>query len=438
MMKQNLSYKLVLSRLNNYIGNYIATNLKNRSDTILRLWAAQCENIVAQRFRRGQQVFSLYAKIWEDRALKELFLRLRRQVHRHAKGLMLGSVGGVYAFDWDSERITLDSIRMQFDELENVRRLQKDSIICNNCNRRKIIDCRVEGIVYCTCSKEILKHASCEDNEWKPYLERKNMIVWRREEKPGLYAYKVYASYPDVSAEDFLFVQTDTAYRKVWDKSAITLEVVDSDPTNITKSQVIYWEMLWPKLFANRDYVFNRRYLVDNSRKLIVIANKSIVHPCCPVKPSNQRVREYWSYMVIKPSTNNFKRPGLEYVLTYFDNPGVVLPPAITSWVAQKQMPDFLNKLYCATLEYAKQRKEDDVVYNCWDRVLDPGFEYPPDPMINYEESDSDDRGDDGSNGNSRDKSERDISLDEQMDESDTMPKKSSWWSYLLPYHYFA
>lgn len=66
--------------------------------------------------------------------------------------------------------------------------------------------------------------------------------------------------------------------------------------------------------------------------------------------------------MVIKPSTNNFKKPGLEYVLTYFDNPGVVLPPAITSWVAQKQMPDFLNKLYCATLEYAKQKKEDDVV----------------------------------------------------------------------------
>lgn len=65
--------------------------------------------------------------------------------------------------------------------------------------------------------------------------------------------------------------------------------------------------------------------------------------------------------MVIKPSTNNFKRPGLEYVLTYFDNPGVVLPPAITSWVAQKQMPDFLNKLYCATLQYAKQRKEEDV-----------------------------------------------------------------------------
>lgn len=102
---------------------------------------------------------------------------------------MLGSVG-VYAFDWDSERISLETMRMQFDELDNVRRLKKDSIICSNCNRRKIIDCRVEGIVYCTCSKDNLKYATCNNNEWKPYLERKNMIVWRREERPGLYAYK--------------------------------------------------------------------------------------------------------------------------------------------------------------------------------------------------------------------------------------------------------
>lgn len=81
MINQNLSYKMVLARMN----NYIAANLKNRSDTILRLWAAQCENIIAQRFRRGQQVLSLYAKIWEDRALKELFLRFRRQVRTKFK-----------------------------------------------------------------------------------------------------------------------------------------------------------------------------------------------------------------------------------------------------------------------------------------------------------------------------------------------------------------
>ena len=91
----------------------------------------------------------------------------------------------------------------------------------------------------------------------------------------------------------------------------------------------------------------------------MVIINKSIEHPRCPAKPSNQRVQDYWSIMVIRPFAN-FKKPGLEYVLTYFDNPGVILPPAITSWVAQKQMPDFLNKLYMATVEFAHSRRKKE------------------------------------------------------------------------------
>lgn len=56
----------------------------------------------------------------------------------------------------------------------------------------------------------------------------------------------MYASYPDITAEDFLFVQTDIEYRKVWDKTAVQLEVVDTDPIHQRKSQIIYWEMLWP------------------------------------------------------------------------------------------------------------------------------------------------------------------------------------------------
>lgn len=112
------------------------------------------------------------------------------------------------------------------------------------------------------------------------------------------------------------------------------------------------------KLFSNRDYVFNRRYFVDSSRKLIIIVNKSTTHPACPRNPNNQRVKDYWSYMVIRSTSSSFKNPGVEYVLTYFDNPGIVLPPTITSWVAQKQMPEFLNKMHLATVEYAQERKK--------------------------------------------------------------------------------
>lgn len=61
--------------------------------------------------------------------------------------------------------------------------------------------------------------------------------------------------------------------------------------------------------------------------------------------------------MVIRSTSNSLKTPGLEYVLTYFENPGVVLPQSITSWVAQKQLPEFLHKLYTATLDYALQKR---------------------------------------------------------------------------------
>lgn len=63
------------------------------------------------------------------------------------------------------------------------------------------------------------------------------IIIWK---------ISVHASYPDVTAEDFLYVQTNLNYRKQWDKSAIALEVVDVDPSNSLKSHVVYWEMLWP------------------------------------------------------------------------------------------------------------------------------------------------------------------------------------------------
>lgn len=52
--------------------------------------------------------------------------------------------------------------------------------------------------------------------------------------------------YDDISAEEFLHVQTDTEYRKIWDKTAISLNIIDTDPVHRNKSHIIYWEMQWP------------------------------------------------------------------------------------------------------------------------------------------------------------------------------------------------
>jgi StAR-related lipid transfer protein 7, mitochondrial len=269
------------------INEYFARNVKNKSDRILKFWIFQTESVLAQKLRQQQQKIALYMKIWEERALRELMQRFKKQVRNHcklnnflisksilngkkfmliksftspvvfyfqmqrnAKGFLLSSVG-LCAFNWDSERINLNSIKHHFDEFDFINQLQKDTIYCNKCGKRKIINYLVEGIDYCNCTDKSSRTNSADG--WEPYLERKNMITWRKEEKKGLYAYKVFVKYPDVKAEDFLFVQTDVEYRKKWDNTAVALDVVDVDP-KFSNSQIVYWEMLWPKLFANRDY----------------------------------------------------------------------------------------------------------------------------------------------------------------------------------------
>lgn len=113
-------------------------------------------------------------------------------------------------------------------------------------------------------------------------------------------------------------------------------------------------------MFSNRDYVFNRRFVVDEERKTVVIKNRGTDHPACPIKPDKYRVQDYWSYMVIKPYTE-LDKPGIEFALAYYDNPGISIPNAVTTWVAMRAMPEFLSRLR----EAAKNYKEYCETHEC-------------------------------------------------------------------------
>ncbi|GAB0091117.1 stAR-related lipid transfer protein 7, mitochondrial [Sergentomyia squamirostris] len=430
------------------VQRYFVNHVKNRSDRILRLWADHCEYILSQRLRRGQQMLSLYTKMWSDEELRALLMRFRRQVQRHAKTFMLSAVG--FTFNWNEERITLDSVREHFEAIAFVEELKKNTLVCKTCTRRRMIDKKIEGVEYCNCSPGAAASAASKVNgssEWEPYLERRNMIIWRKMEKCGKFIYKVYGEYTDVSAEDFLHVQTDLEYRKEWDTTAIALELIDTDTATGSNSHVIYWEMLWPKLFANRDYVYNRRTFVDRKRQVIVIANRSTLHPRCPMKPTNHRVADYWSYMSIKPM-KSFSKPGLRFVLTYFDDPGIVIPPAVTSWVARKQMPEFLSRLYDATLRYAEKRRDEEEEainrFYSYENLRDPGFEYPPDPEVKEEDSSSSGSSSSSSGGGSAsilgeiDQFTGVEGATTKEEEEQESGKNTSWWRFFHPYYYFA
>uniref|UniRef100_T1GQP6 Phosphatidylcholine transfer protein n=1 Tax=Megaselia scalaris TaxID=36166 RepID=T1GQP6_MEGSC len=272
-------------------------------------------------------------------------------------------------YDSNTDRIALAIIEQFINEVELIEKLLTDSNSCKKCKSRIPSPIKRRHIrnnpgnnendesEECSCSSKVAEIFTEKDDSWEPYLkrEKENIVIWRKEHIPAMYAYKVYAQYDDITPNDFLHVQTDLEYRKQWDDTVAELEMIETDHFN--DRSIIYWEIRWPRLFANRDYVYDRKIYTDEKKKWIVISNKSSTHEKCPVYGNKHRVKDYWSYMIIKPKTT-FYEPGLQYILIYYDDPGLAIPSTVTSWVAQTQMPDFLYKLYIATKKFAEKKQK--------------------------------------------------------------------------------
>lgn len=155
---------------------------------------------------------------------------------------------------------------------------------------------------------------------------------------------------------------------------------------------------MFQRLFANRDYVFNRRYVVKEENNMLFLYSKGTEHPSRPVRSDKFRIVDYYSCMVIRP-TNNMDEPGIEFSLTYFDNPGVNIPASVTSWVAMSAMPDFLAKLRVAAKDYNEYCK------NC--------------KKIKIE-------------------SEPQTTSQTQVLSNDKNEENTSYWRYLHPHYYFG
>ncbi|KZC10567.1 PREDICTED: stAR-related lipid transfer protein 7, mitochondrial-like [Dufourea novaeangliae] len=340
--------------------------LKEHSGRVAEACVKQFEFIAAQRIRRSLQIFHLYTRIWDKVALRNFMTSWRNRALRNSRHYLMSTIG-VTVYNWDRERISEQELNSYKQEIEGIYKLKDTTVVCSHCGLRIVIDVQQPGVKYCMCRDNKCNASSNQDLDgWRPYIEREDMLVWRREEpnSGGLFAYKVYGSFADVTAEDFLQAQIDVDYRKKWDPTARELRIIDTDPicktTANDHTDVVYWETIWPRLFANRDYVYQRKWVVDTERRLIIIISKGTEHPSAPTKPGVYRVATYWSYMVIRPYTE-FHQPGIEFGLTYFDNPGVNIPSAITAWVAMTGLPDFLIRMREASKNYQSYKQALDV-----------------------------------------------------------------------------
>ncbi|XP_041988996.1 stAR-related lipid transfer protein 7, mitochondrial isoform X2 [Aricia agestis] len=313
----------------------------------LRLW-----NVWTRR--SGVNTVRRYLR---ERSVRDVIQCFKYTILRPRRTLLLSAAA--YKFNDDSgqsckQGISDEELQSLLLELDNVQQLAKLTLYCTCCGNRIMIDRKQEGVQYCGCKEP--KPAEDSSDGWFPYMETDDVIIWRKEYKPGkgLYAYKVYGRYPEVLASDYAAVQLDGAYRRVWDSAVAALAVVERDARGVTGQTVLHWEVLWPRLFANRDYVYIRRHAeLELSRdRVFVILSRSCDHPDVPETKHAIRVTEYWSHMVVKALTDE---SGTEFVLTYYDEPATGgMPCGVAAWASSRAAPVYLARMRRAALAYRR------------------------------------------------------------------------------------
>ncbi|XP_073964269.1 stAR-related lipid transfer protein 7, mitochondrial-like [Choristoneura fumiferana] len=368
---------------------------------VTRLWNA---------WSRTQLVSFVVKRCRRDRGVRDMLACFRQTILRPSRTFLLSATAAYKSNSGDDDdptpcqrNISDEELEALIQDLDGVDELSRATLFCEGCSHRLVIDKRHPGVLYCTCDDTHPPGAS--EDGWIPYMEAEDVVIWRKEYKPGgLFAYKVYGRYKDLHASDFATIQVDGAYRRQWDDAVADLSVVERPANGVASQAVLHWEVAWPRLFSNRDYVYIRRHklfavktkclphkeaifrpdepepcrteerpsvhsnakrkAMENERRearetgqakvnnVYVILSRSCTHPAAPERRHAIRVQEYWSNMVVR-NIDGADNLGMEFVLTYYDEPSVGgLPSGVSAWATGRAAPAFLARMHRAAAGY--------------------------------------------------------------------------------------
>lgn len=222
-----------------------SSNVKDKKNFVLKGWPHHYQFELAQKLGRCQEMFLLYSTWWKKHALSDFIKKMRQNLSKRGKEFALGAIS-FSSYNWDQNRIQETEIKKYAKEFEYIDIL-KEHTICLSCDPTKKFD----NTSICKCSGTKGKTSNKSYDDWTPFIENHDLVVWRRLHPSGYYEYKMFGSYSDVSAVDFLNVQIDTDYRKKWDNTAVKLEVNERDPQEGENGDIVYWEMQWPVSIKN-------------------------------------------------------------------------------------------------------------------------------------------------------------------------------------------
>ncbi|XP_042304044.1 phosphatidylcholine transfer protein isoform X1 [Sceloporus undulatus] len=199
--------------------------------------------------------------------------------------------------------------------------------------------------------RELGRSSEGPEASWQLMAESLGFSIYRlRDEKSGLYEYKVYGTLDDCPPELCADVYMDLDYRINWDQ--FLKELCEKTQDGRT---VIYWEVKFPFPLTNRDYVFirERQDMEVDGKMIYVVLAKSVNSSKFPEKPGIVRVKNYRQSVAFQSDG----KKGSKVFMSYFDDPGGKLPSWMVNWTTKTGVPNFLKDMQKACHTYQKRKK---------------------------------------------------------------------------------
>jgi hypothetical protein len=131
---------------------------------------------------------SVFGTLLENRLIQVMLVDFGRSVTKNRDMLLSATCLSVY--NWENNSLHDEQIEDLASDVAFIKQLTLETLTCKSCQKRLRIDQKVPDVIYCSCSDS--KPPSTEVDGWKPFIERPNTLVWRKEHETykGLYAYK--------------------------------------------------------------------------------------------------------------------------------------------------------------------------------------------------------------------------------------------------------
>lgn len=180
------TYSSTLNRSQSTIhNNRTKTFLSALASRLLRSFDRNLKSI----FKMGRSTrSSVFGTLLENRLIQVMLIDLGRTFTKSRDMLLSATCLSVY--NWEKNSAHEEKIDELVKDVDFISHLTLETLTCQSCRKRLKVDQKVPDVVYCTCSES--KPNSQEVDGWKPFIERPNTLVWRKEHNQykGLFAYK--------------------------------------------------------------------------------------------------------------------------------------------------------------------------------------------------------------------------------------------------------